>query len=131
MLAFRGKSKERPMFWIKTFAFRYHSQFGDLENFTCTWTNKEKDDNITIIFIKLFKGTNDDTDLESNKLMAFHIYPTTYLTTFQGTHRGRHTAMTEHFLPGKTDDGPTKNSRTLHLWSSTTLKHPTCTKQST
>jgi len=86
MLAFRVESKERLMFWIKTFAFRYHSQFGDLENFTCKWTNKEKDDNITEIYIQLLKGTNDDTDLESNKLITFHIYPTTYLITIQRIH---------------------------------------------
>ncbi|CAC5396927.1 unnamed protein product [Mytilus coruscus] len=41
MVAFRVKSKDRFLLWIKTFAFRYHSQFWALDNYTCKWTDKE------------------------------------------------------------------------------------------
>ncbi|CAC5381450.1 unnamed protein product [Mytilus coruscus] len=41
MVAFRVESKDRFLLWIKTFAFRYHSQFGALDNYTCKWTVKE------------------------------------------------------------------------------------------
>lgn len=88
MVAFRVESKDRFLLWIKTFAFRYHSQFGALDNYTCKWTDKEntKEGIIGEIFIQLFKGTEDEINIDSNKLLTFHLYPTTFLITVQGTH---------------------------------------------
>lgn len=44
------------------------------------------DENIEEIFIQILKGTDDETVIDSNKLLTFHIYPTTYLITIHGTH---------------------------------------------
>ena len=89
MVAFRIDDKERLLFWIKTLAYRYHSQLGGLKNFICNWVDKtapNDDENIEEIFIQILKGTDDETVIDSNKLLTFHIYPTTYLITIQGTH---------------------------------------------
>ena len=90
MLAFRVKSQERLVFWIKVFAFQYHYQLGTLDNVVCRWTYKENPKDIIIgeIFIQLFKGSDVDTTVDSNKLLTFHIhvYPSTFLITIQGTH---------------------------------------------
>jgi len=76
------------LLWIKVFKFQYHYQLGALDNFMCKWTDKEhlKDNMIGEIFIQLFKGSDVDTTVDSNKLLTFHIYPTTFLITIQGTH---------------------------------------------
>ena len=90
MLAFRVKSQESLSFWIKVFAFQYHYQLGTLDNCVCRWTEKENPKDIMIgeIFIQLFKGSDVDTTVDSNKLLTFHIhaYPSTFLITIQGTH---------------------------------------------
>lgn len=38
--------------------------------------------------IQLFKGSDVDTTVDSNRLLTFHIhaYPSTFLITIQGTH---------------------------------------------
>ncbi|CAC5399008.1 unnamed protein product [Mytilus coruscus] len=59
MVAFRVESKYRFLLWIKTFAFRYHSQCGAPDNYTCKWTDKEntKEGNI---------GLKDDNPTDNN-----------------------------------------------------------------
>lgn len=54
----------------------------------CKWTEKEnpEDNMIGEIFIQLLKRSDVDTTVDSNKLLTFHIYPTTLLITIQGTH---------------------------------------------
>ncbi|CAC5378234.1 unnamed protein product [Mytilus coruscus] len=67
MVAFQVESKDRFLLWIKTFAFRYHSQFGALDNYTCKWTDKEntKEGNID----NHFKLDNTVTNREHNSLL--------------------------------------------------------------
>ena len=82
LTAFRVRSKERFISWIKAFEFRYHHQLVSLEDHTCTWVDKNKTDNgpIVEILIQMLKGTVEKTKTE-NKLLTFHIYPTTFLIT--------------------------------------------------
>ena len=85
LTAFRVRSKERFISWIKAFEFRYHHQLVSLEDHTCTWVDKNKTDNgpIVEILIRMLKGTMEKTKTE-NKLLTFHIYPTKFLITAQG-----------------------------------------------
>jgi len=85
MSAFR----DRFLAWLKTFAYRYHNQMGDLPDFTTVWLDKVQHNEgpIVEIFIQLYKGgAEDDTRKESNKLLTFHLYPSTFVITAQGNH---------------------------------------------
>ncbi|CAG2252865.1 unnamed protein product [Mytilus edulis] len=86
MTAFRVRSTERFLSWIKTFAYRYHLQLGELSDHTCIWVDKVNNDTgpIVEIFIQIFQGTEQETKIESNKLLTFHLYPTTFVITVQG-----------------------------------------------
>jgi hypothetical protein len=41
LTAFRVRSKERFISWIKAFEFRYHHQLVSLEDHTCTWVDND------------------------------------------------------------------------------------------
>jgi len=89
MSAFRARTRDRFLAWLKTFAYRYHNQMGDLPDFTTVWLDKlqHNEGPIVEIFIQLYKGgAEDDTRKESNKLLTFHLYPSTFVITAHGNH---------------------------------------------
>ena len=69
LTAFRVRSKERFISWIKAFEFRFHHQLGSLEDHTCTWldTNQTDNDLIVEMLIQILKGIEEKTKTE-NKL---------------------------------------------------------------
>lgn len=85
LTAFRGRSKERFTSWIKAFEFRYHHKLGDLDDHHCSWVDKNTRVNgpIVEILIQIF-NENTTSINETNKLLTFHLYPTTFLVTVQG-----------------------------------------------
>ena len=93
MLTFKVRTAKRFMAWIKTFANRYHNQLGELHvhDYTSKWLDKVKHDKgpIVEIFIQLYKGGSDDdtiTKKESNTILTFHLYPTTFVITAQSSY---------------------------------------------
>ena len=53
--AFRVRSSERFLAWIKAFDYRYHFQLGELSDHTVDWVDKVNEDNgpFLEVFIKL------------------------------------------------------------------------------
>jgi len=89
MSTFKVRTAKRFMTWIKMFAYRYHNQSGKLHDYTSKWLDKVQHDkgSIVQIFIQLYKGGSDDvTKKESNKTITFHLYPTTFVITAQGSY---------------------------------------------
>ena len=87
--AFRIRTKNRFLTWLKVFAFRYHGQIGDYSDHTVNWLDKVQHDDgpIVEIFIQIIKGSSEaEIKKDSNKILTFHLYPTTFLITIQGNH---------------------------------------------
>ena len=71
------------------FVFRYHYQFGELSDYTANWLDKVQHDGgpIVEIFIQIIKGSSQaESKKDSNKVLTFHLHPTTFLITIQGNH---------------------------------------------
>ena len=86
MSAFKIRTAKRFMAWIKMFVYRYHNQLGELHDYTSKCLDKVQHDKgpIAEFFIQLYKGgSDDDTKKESNKILTFHLYPTTFVITVQ------------------------------------------------
>ena len=49
-----------------------------------TYKNKRENGPIIEVFIQIVKGTDQEPKQDSNKLLAFHLYPTIFVITVQG-----------------------------------------------
>lgn len=60
MSAFRVRTRERFLNWLKVFAFRYHYQLGEFSDYTANWLDKVQHDGCPIveIFIQIIKGAH-------------------------------------------------------------------------
>lgn len=91
MSAFRVQTKERFLNWLKVFTFRYRCQLqlDEFSDYTAIWCDKLQDqgDSIIEIFIQIIKGSSQaESKKVSNKVLTFHLHPTTFLITIQGNH---------------------------------------------
>jgi hypothetical protein len=89
MSAFRVRTRERFLNWLKVFAFRYHYQLGEFSDYTANWLDKVQHDGSPIveIFIQIIKGSSQaESKKDSNNVLTFHLHPTTFIITIQGNH---------------------------------------------
>jgi hypothetical protein len=86
MTAFGVRTREGCVSWVESYAFGYRHRQGDLREHACIWLDESNKKNGPIIevFIQIVKGTDQEPKQDSNKLLTFHLYPTTFVIAVQG-----------------------------------------------
>ena len=86
MTAFGVRTREGFVSWVESFAFGYRHRQGDLREHACIWLDESNKENGPIIevFIQIVKETDQEPKQDSNKLLTFHLYPTTFVIAVQG-----------------------------------------------